>query len=130
VLADTRTEEGVKQVFGTAAYPAAVLYATDEWLQGHKQEAAALARAMRNTLRFMQANPGEVAKKMPAAFQGDDASLYAETVRAAMPMYSPTGEMPADGPASLQKVLGVSLEKVRSARIDAAATYTNEWVTQ
>lgn len=130
LLADTRTEDGVKQVFGASAYPAAVLYATEEWLAAHRQEAAALARAIRNTLQFMQANPGGVATKMPAAFQGDDAALYAETVRAAMPMYSPTGEMPSDGPASLQKVLGVSLEAVRSARIDAAATYTNEWVTQ
>lgn len=130
ILADTRTEEGVKQVFGTSQYPAAVLYSTDEWLAGHAAEAAALAKAMQNTLRYLQSNPKEAAAKMPAAFQGGDGALYAETIRAALPMYSPTGEMPADGPATLQKVLAVSLEKVRTAQIDAAATYTNRWVTQ
>ncbi|MFN7934831.1 MAG: ABC transporter substrate-binding protein [Bryobacteraceae bacterium] len=130
ILADTRTEDGVKQVFGTTQYPAAVLYSTEEWLAAHPSEAAALAKAMKNTLRFLQTNPGDVAGKMPAAFQGDDKALYAETVRAALPMYSQTGEMPADGPATLQKVLAVSLEKVKSAPFDAPATYTNQWVTQ
>lgn len=129
-LADTRTEEGVKQVFGTSQYPAAVLYAKEDWLAAHADDAARLAHAMRNTLRFIQTNPRDVAAKMPAAFQGDDPALYAATVRAALPMYSPTGEMPADGPASLQRVLSVSLEKVRAAKIDAAATYTNKWVSQ
>ncbi|MBL8176953.1 MAG: ABC transporter substrate-binding protein [Bryobacterales bacterium] len=130
ILADTRTEEGVKQVFGTSQYPAAVLYATDAWLSSHPSEALALAKAMQNTLRYLQSNPKEAAAKMPPEFQGDDRALYAETVRAALPMYSPSGEMPADGPATLMKVLGVSLDKVRNARIDPGATYTNQWVTQ
>ena len=69
--------------------------------------------------------PDQMQRQMDVNYMG----TY-HAVRAALPMYSQTGEMPADEPATLQKVLAVSLEKVKSAPFDAPATYTNQWVTQ
>ncbi|MCC6362780.1 MAG: ABC transporter substrate-binding protein [Bryobacterales bacterium] len=123
LLADTRTEEGVKQVFGTTQYPAAVLYSTGEWIARNPGAVARLTRAIRQTLAFIQSSPGEVAARMPASFQGDDPSLYEQTVRAALPMYSVDGRMPADGPEIVRKVLSVSLPKVREASFDSNATF-------
>jgi NitT/TauT family transport system substrate-binding protein len=129
ILADTRTEEGAKQVFGVDHYPSAVLYAREEWLAQNPQLAASLARAMVRTLDWLaQHSPEEAAQAMPAGFRGDDAALYAETIRNALPMYATRGVMPADGPEIVQRLLGLSLEKVRGAKIDYTSTYSNQWV--
>jgi NitT/TauT family transport system substrate-binding protein len=129
ILADTRTQEGARQVFGAGHYPSAVLYAREEWLARNPQVAARLARAMLRTLDWLAAHPPEeVARLMPASFRGDDAALYTETIRNALPMYATGGVMPADGPEIVQRLLGLSLEKVRSAKIDNASTYSNQWV--
>ncbi|MBI4905999.1 MAG: ABC transporter substrate-binding protein [Acidobacteria bacterium] len=125
ILADTRTRTGVKEAFGVEQYPAAVLYSTTGWLEKNAATAAALARAMRKTLAHIQASPDAVAAAMPKEFQGDDPSLYAEAVAKALPMYSPDGRMPADGPAAVQRVLAVTLPKVRDAKLDLRATYTD-----
>lgn len=123
LLADTRTEEGVKLVFGTAQYPAAVLYSTEEWVARNPESVVRLARAIRQALAFVRNSPSEAAARMPASFQGGDPSLYARTVRAALPMYSIDGRMPPDGPEIVRKVLSVSLPKVREARFDSNATF-------
>ncbi len=124
ILADTRTPEGVKAAFGVEQYPAAVLYSTSEWLAKNAATAAALARAMRKTLAHIQASPGAIAAAMPKEFQGDDPALYAEAVSKALPMYSPDGRMPPDGPAAVKHVLSVTLPKVRDASINLRDTYS------
>lgn len=127
ILADTRTAEGVRAVFGTGSYPASVLYSSAEWIQSNRETARRLARAIQRTLRWIQAHsPEEVARAMPPEFHGEDESLYVESLRRAMVMYSCDGRMPADGPEAVRKVLAVSLPKVREARIDLAKTYTND----
>jgi NitT/TauT family transport system substrate-binding protein len=128
ILADTRNAEGVKKIFGIEHYPAAVFYSTHDWLAKNPQTAAALARAIRKTLEALHANPQLAATKMPAAFQGEEPGLYALSVLRALPMYTKDGRMPEDGPALVQKVLSVSLPKVRDAKIDLKETFTNEWL--
>lgn len=128
ILADTRNEDGVRKIFGVPHYPAAVLYSTQNWLSRNPQTAAALARAMRKTLAHIQSSPDTIATAMPKEFQADDPGLYAEAVKNALPMFSPDGRMPADGPALVKKVLSVTMEKVRAADVVLADTYTNEWV--
>lgn len=130
VLADTRNEEGVRQVFGVEHYPAAVFYSTGEWLAANPQAAAAMARAMQKTLVYLQTTPQDAAAKMPAAFQGDDPGLYAQAVQRALPMYSKDGRMPQDGPELVKSVLSVSIEQVRGFKIDPAASFTNQWLKE
>ena len=129
ILADTRTAQGVKDAFGTETYPAAVLYATPEWIDANRETARKLARAIVRTLQWMHTHsPEEITAKLPVEFRGEDAVLYAESIRRCLEMYSPDGRMPADGPGAVRKVLAASLEKVRNARIELAATYTNEFI--
>ena len=40
ILADTRTAEGVRQVFGVDTYPSVVLYSTAQWSAGHRGAAS------------------------------------------------------------------------------------------
>ncbi|MBL8232687.1 MAG: ABC transporter substrate-binding protein [Bryobacterales bacterium] len=129
ILGDTRTQEGAREVYGVDHYPSAVLYAREEWLLQNAPAAASLVRAMLRTLEWLHSHsPEEIARAMPETFRGDDVSLYAEAIRSALPMYETSGRMPSDGPEIVHKLLGLSLEKVRNAKISYASTYTNEWV--
>jgi NitT/TauT family transport system substrate-binding protein len=130
ILADMRNAAGVREVFGSETYPASVLYSTTEWIERNRETAGGLARAIRRTLEWMQQHsPEQIAEKMPAAYRGEDAAIYVEALRNAMPMFSPDGVMRADGAEAVKKVLSLSLEKVRAANVDTAQTFTNEFVT-
>ncbi len=129
VLADTRTAAGVRAVFGADTYPASVLYSTPKWLERNPEAARRLASAIHRTLRWIQEHkPEEIAAKMPASYRGDDPAIYAEALTHSMPMYSPDGRMPEDGPPAVRRALAASLPAVRDARLDLASTYTNAFV--
>ncbi|MGH2670567.1 MAG: ABC transporter substrate-binding protein, partial [bacterium] len=129
LLADARTAAGVRSIFDSDTYPAAVLYSTHEWLDRHPDAARRLARALCRTLEWIQRHsPAEIAARMPPTHRGDDAEIYTAALAAALPMFSPDGRMPDGGPAAVRRVLAVSSEKVRSARIDLDHTFTNDLV--
>src|SRR5262249_29695912 len=110
ILADTRSAQGVREVFGTGSYPASVLYSSVEWIERHPDTARRMARAIRRTLEWMQQHtPEEIASRMPPEFRGGDQALYVEALRASMPMYSPDALMTAEGAEAVRKVLSVSL---------------------
>ncbi len=127
VLADLRTEAGVKEAFGTDTYPAAVLYSSAEWVRGHQDTARRLARAITHTLQWMHEHSAdEIAQRTPKALRGEDAALYVDALKASMPMFSTDGRMTPDGAAAVRTLLAASMDKVRGATIDLSKTYTNE----
>jgi NitT/TauT family transport system substrate-binding protein len=129
VLADLRTAEGVNAALGTHAYPASVLYAKGEWIGANRDTTQRLARAITRTLAWMQAHtPQEIADKTPKTFRGEDDALYVEALKASMPMFSPDGAMPEEGPEVVRTLLAGSMETVRAATIDVSKTYTNEFI--
>jgi len=129
VLEDLRSEAGVKDAFGVSAYPASVLYAEGDWIRGHHETAARLARAITRTLAWMHSHTAEeIAAKMPKAFRGEDEALYAEALKASMPMFSPDGMMAPEGAEIVRTLVAGSIEKVRTATIDVSKTYTNEFI--
>jgi NitT/TauT family transport system substrate-binding protein len=129
VLADLRDERGTMEAFGTATYPAAVLYAQAAWLEANRGTAARLARAVVRTLEWMRAHSEEeIAAQTPPALRGEDMALYVAALRSSRAMFSTDGIMPAAGAAAVRDVLARSNEKVRAATIDLSKTYTNEFV--
>ncbi len=129
ILADLRHAEGVREAFGTSAYPASVLYATTEWVRANHDRAGRLARAIRRTLEWIQSHsPQDITDRTPAEFRGEDPGLYAEAVKNTMSMFSPDGVMEAGGAEAVRALLAESMDKVRGARIDLSKTYTNEFV--
>jgi len=129
VLADLRTAEGVRAAFGADSYPASVLYSSADWIRANHDTTAKLARAITQTLAWMQAHsPQEIADRTPKTFRGEDDALYVEALKASMPMFSPDGVMAADGAEQVRTLLAGSMDKVRGAKIDIASTYTNEFV--
>jgi NitT/TauT family transport system substrate-binding protein len=131
ILADTRTAEGTRAVFGVDTYPSVVLYSTAQWINSHRGQATKLARAITRTLDWMRFHSSEeIRERMPKEFRTEDTATDIEGLRSLKAMLSEDGRLTPESAAIVRKVLGVSLEKVRSANIDLSKTYTNEFLGQ
>ncbi len=129
VLADTRTEAGVRETYGVDRYPSTVLCATTAWVRRNPATARRLARAILRTLAWIRRrSPEEVVARLPESFHGEHPAILLETIRGAIPLLVADGRMPASGPEAARRVLAASLEKVRTASVDLSATYTNAFV--
>ncbi len=129
ILADTRTAEGVRAVFGVDSYPSAVLYSKTEWVEKNRETVKLLAGAMTKTLSWMRSHtPEEIREKMPASFRTEDAATDVEVLRTAQAMLSVDGKFTPEAVEAVRKVMSTSLESVRNAKIDLGRTYTNELV--
>ncbi|MGU7773016.1 ABC transporter substrate-binding protein [Burkholderia sp. MR1-5-21] len=130
VLVDLSSVDGTKAALG-GLYPASSLYVQRSWAEGHKAEAAKLARAFVRTLRFIHTHSAdEIAAKMPADYYGGNKALYVQALKASLPMYSPDGKMPEGGPETVLRVLTDFNPNIKGKHIDLSRTYTNEFVNQ
>ena len=89
----------------------------------------AAANAGVKALAYIQAHkPDEIAAKMPPEYMGGDKNLTLEALTDNMGLFSKNGEVPQDGPATVQKVLANFDPKVKAANINLQDTYTNVYV--
>ncbi|GGU73703.1 nitrate ABC transporter substrate-binding protein [Streptomyces albospinus] len=128
VLLDMRTPEGSKQALG-GLYPSSSLYMSTDWVNSHKDTVQKLANAFVRTLKWMSAHtPEEIAAKMPADYAQGGKELYAKAIKDTLPMFTKDGVMPADGPATVERVLKSFNPNLKNATIDLKKTYTTEFV--
>ncbi len=129
ILADTRTAEGVRAVFGTENYLATVLYSKSNWVEQNRETAKKLARAITKTLSWVRTHsPEEIREKMPAAFRTEDAQMDLQVLRTTQGLLSADGKFTPEAVEAVHKVLSASLPAVRDAKIDLGKTYTNELI--
>jgi NitT/TauT family transport system substrate-binding protein len=130
VAVDTRTPEGTRQVFG-GAYPAAVLYTTPGYIRRNPKAVQSLVNALVPGLRWIATNPPErIADLMPPEYALGNRDNYVRSIRSSLPMYSPDGRIEREAAETAHKVLSLFNAEVERARIDLAATYTNEFVSK
>ncbi|MFC9425535.1 MULTISPECIES: ABC transporter substrate-binding protein [unclassified Streptomyces] len=128
VLVDMRTPEGSKEALG-GPYPSSSLYMNTDWVNGNKETVQKLANAFVKTLRWMSSHtPEEIAAKMPADYAQGGKELYAQSIRSTLPMFTTDGVMPADGPATVERVLKAFNPNLKNAKVDLEKTYTTEFV--
>lgn len=128
VLIDMRTPEGSKQALG-GLYPSSSLYMNADWVNGHKDTVQKLANAFVKTLKWMSTHSAEdIAAKMPSDYAQGGAELYAEAIKSTLPMFTKDGVMPADGPATVERVLKAFNPNLKNATVDLKKTYTTEFV--
>ena len=128
VVADTRTLEGTRQVFG-GAYPAAVLYVTPAYIQNNGPTVQALANALVRGLWWMTTHTAEeIAALMPEEYALGDKGNYVRSIKNSLPMFSPDGRFGTEGPEVALKVLRHFDPDVQRASIHLAATYTDAFV--
>ncbi|HML17336.1 MAG TPA: ABC transporter substrate-binding protein [Bryobacteraceae bacterium] len=129
ILADTRTPEGLRAVFGVDDYPASCLLARRAWLDANPEAARKMARAILRSLQWIRGHSAEeILAAVPPEFRVGDPAAELAAIRLAKPMYSVDGRIRPESAEAVKKVLAGSLENVRGANIDLSKTYTNEFV--
>ena len=127
-LVDMRTNAGTHASLG-GTYPAACLYLKTDFVNSHHDAVQRTVTAFVRTLKYLQAHPAkDVAEQMPEDYYVGDKPLYLTALGASMNMFSPTGEMPADGPPTVLKVLAAFNKDLDPNKIDLKKTYTDEFV--
>lgn len=130
VVADTRTLEGTRQVYG-GPYPAAVLYATPAYIEKNPAAVQALTNAFVRGLKWIASHSAEdVAKVMPVEHALGDMPLYIKSIKSSQPTYSPDGRIIPEGAETAYKVLREFDSAVKSAPIDLKKTYTDVFVNK
>jgi NitT/TauT family transport system substrate-binding protein len=127
VLADPRTREGMKSVYGFEAYAGYCLYSTADWISRNAEMVRRMVRAMRKTHAWIQAHSAEeVLERLPAEFHSDNKEVDLDTLRSLMAGLSREGKMPVGAPENVLSVMSESTEG--TPKVDLAATWTNEFV--
>ncbi|MDQ6691646.1 MAG: ABC transporter substrate-binding protein [Candidatus Dormibacteraeota bacterium] len=125
VLFDTRTAQQTKDIFG-GAWPAGGFYAQTEFIKSNPNTVAALTRAGVRTLKFIKSHSAEeIAAKMPQDFYGGDRTTYVAALKASLPMFSPDGVMPADGPKDVLATLTLVDPNITADKVDLKKTFDN-----
>ncbi|MFJ8464193.1 ABC transporter substrate-binding protein [Streptomyces swartbergensis] len=127
ILLDMRTPQGSQEALG-GPYPSSSLYMQTDWVNSHKSTVQKLVNAFVKTLTWMSTHSAsQIADKMPADYSQGDKALYAQAIKSTVPMFTKDGVMPADGPATVEKVLKAFNPNIKNAKIDLAGTYTTEF---
>ena len=128
VVADTRTEEGTRAIFG-GSNPAAVLYARQDFISRNPNTTQALVNAFYKTLKWLErATPEQVAATVPEEYWLGDKALYMAAVKASKPAYSLDGVIPAAGMRSANDMLIAFDEELKGANVDLARTFDDRFV--
>ena len=81
VVADSRTEQGTKDVYG-GDYASGSLYALTDFVAKNPNGAQALANAMVRTLKWIAASkPEDIIAKLPADFYQANPTVYREALQ-------------------------------------------------
>ncbi len=128
VVADTRTEEGTRAIFG-GSNPAAVLYAKQDFIARNPNTVQALVNAFCKTLKWLEsATPEQVTATVPEEYWLGDRALYTAAVKANKPAYSVTGVIPAAGMKSASDMLVSFDDELKNAKVDLAKTFDERFV--
>ena len=128
VVADTRTEEGTRAIFG-GSNPAAVLYAKQDFVARNPNTAQALVNAFYKTLKWLErATPEQVTATVPEEYWLGDRALYTAAVKANKPVYSVTGIIPASGMKSASDMLVAFDDELKNAKLDLTKTFDDRFV--
>ncbi len=128
VIADTRTLDGTRQVFG-GPYPAAVLYTPRAFIEKNPRTTQALVNAFVRGLKWVASHSAEeIAGLMPEEYALGNKPLYLKAIKSSLPMFSPDGRFTREGAETAYAVLKAFDPDVRNASIDVTATYTDSFV--
>lgn len=128
VLVDLRSLKSTTAALG-GPYPAASLYMQTSWVNSHKEQVQKIVTAFVKTLRYINTHSAkEIAEKLPPEYYAGNKQLYIDALESGKQMFTADGVMPAEGPATVLKVLSSFDKAVEGKSINLAATYTTEFV--
>ena len=129
IVADTRTAEGTRKVFGYSDLPAAALYAPIDFVKKNPNTVQALTNAIVRALLWLQkATPDEVAATVPPEYLLGDKALYLLSYSKVKEAISPDGMFTQEGADNTLKFLAAFNPAIKPADIKLAQTYDNSYV--
>ena len=130
VVADSRTEEGTRAIFG-GSNPAAVMYVKQDFIDKNPATVQALVNAFYKTRQWLdKATPEQIAATVPEDYYLGDKALYVAAVKANKPVYSRTGVIPPAGVKSAADMLLAFDDELKNARVDLAKTFDGRFVAK
>ena len=128
LIADSRTEEGTRAIFG-GSNPAAVLYLKHQFAQSNPNTVQALVNAFYKTLKWLEkATPDEIAATVPEEYFLGDKALYLAAVKANKQVYSLTGLIAPAGMQSSFDMLTAFDPDLKAAKVDLSRTFEDRFV--
>jgi NitT/TauT family transport system substrate-binding protein len=128
IVADSRTEQGTRALFG-GSNPAAVLYIKQDFIDKNPNTVQALVNALHKTLKWLEkATPEQIAATVPEEYYLGDKALYVAAVKANKPAISLTGIIPAAGMKSASDMLTAFDPELKDANVDLAKTFDDRFV--
>ena len=128
IVSDTRNVAESDKVFG-GPMPAGCMYAPQAYIDKHPQTIQAIANAIVRANRWIQkAGASDIVKAVPESYLLGDRAVYIDAFLASKGALSPDGMIPEAGPATALRALQSIDPALKDAKIDLAATYTNDFV--
>ena len=128
IIADSRTEEGTRAIFG-GSNPAAVLYLKHQFTQSNPNTVEALVNAFYKTLKWLEkATPDAIAATVPEEYFLGDKALYLAAVKANKQVYSLTGLVAPAGMQSSADMLTAFDPELKAAKVDLSRTFEDRFV--
>lgn len=128
VLVDLRTPTSTQTALG-GNYPFICLFMSNDYVNSHQAVVQKVANAYAKTLKWMQSHTAaQIADQMPADYYAGNKALYVQALQNQMPMFSPDGKMPSDGPQTVLNIEYQAKLVPQGTQIDLSKTYTNQFV--
>jgi len=128
IVSDTRVVAEADKVFG-GPMPAGCFYAPQAFIDKHPNTTQALTNALVRANKWIQAaGPSDIINNVPEAYLLGDRAVYIDAFLAAKGALSPDGMIPEKGAATAQRALASIDPEFAKAKVDLAATWTNDFV--
>ena len=127
IVSDTRIVAEADKAFG-GPMPAGCMYAPQAFIDKNPATVQAVANAIVRADKWIQgAGPADIVKAVPEAYLLGDRAVYIDAFLASKGALSPDGLFPAEGAATALRALQSVDESMKTAQVDLAATWTNEF---
>jgi NitT/TauT family transport system substrate-binding protein len=128
VVADTRTPDGTRAVYG-GPYPGGVVYVTPATIEKNPRVVQAVVDAFVRGLKWIASHsPEDIARLMPEEYALGNLPVYVQALAASKPMYSPDGLFVPGAVQTAHEVLKVFDPAVAGATIDLGKTFNESFV--
>lgn len=127
VLADLRTPTSTQAALG-GNYPFISLFMKNDYVSSHKDVVQKIVNAYVKTLKWIQTHSAQqIADKMPPDYYAGNKALYVTALQNQLPMFSPDGKMPSDGPQTVLNIEQQAKLIPQGKQINLSATFTNDF---
>jgi NitT/TauT family transport system substrate-binding protein len=130
VVADTRTPEGTKAVYG-GPYPGGVIYATPAYIEKNPKIVQAVVDAYARGLRWIASHTAEeIAQLMPPEYALGNLSVYVKALAVSKRTFTPDGRFVPGAVETAYAVLKVFDPAVAQATVDLPKTHTDAFISK